>query len=141
MSTHGYNCEDFHKYCDNKNPTLVLIQTTTNRIFGGFTPLKWNVDEKPLDPNNKTFIFSLDLNKKYKMVNTNKQAIKTSKEFGPDFGNDDIQLKKNLKQGVCYADSSCNFIITGGTELTGGKGNQEDFVTKELEVYQINYLD
>ena len=141
MSTHGYNCEDFHKYCDNKNPTLVLIQTTTNRIFGGFTPLKWNGDEKPLDPNNQTFIFSLDLNKKYKMVNTNKQAIKASKEFGPDFGNDDIQLKKNMKQGVCYADSSCNFIVTAGTELTGGKGNQEDFVTKELEVYQINYLD
>ena len=73
------------------------------------------------------------------MVNPNKQAIKTSKDFGPNFGNDDIQLKKNLRQGICYADDSCNFISTGRTELTGGKGSQEDFVTKELKVYQINY--
>ena len=139
MSIHGDKSEDFHKYCDNQGPTLVLIQTTTNKIFGGFTPLNWKNEEKPLDPKNHTFIFSLDLNKKYKMVNPNKQAIKTSKDFGPNFGNDDIQLKKNLRQGICYSDDSCNFIVSGGTQLTGGKGSQEDFSVKELEVYQINY--
>ena len=139
MSIHGDKCEDFHKYCDNKGATLILIQTTTNKKFGGFTPLNWKNEEKPLDPKNQTFIFSLDLNKKYKILNSNKQAIKSSKDFGPDFGNDDIQLKKNLRQGICYADDSCNFISSGRTELTGGKGSQEDFVTKELEVYQINY--
>ena len=139
MSIHGDKSEDFHKYCDNQGPTLILIQTTTNKIFGGFTPLNWKNEEKPLDPKNHTFIFSLDLNKKYKMVNPNKQAIKTSKDFGPNFGNDDIQLKKNLRQGICYSDDSCNFIVSGGTQLTGGKGSQEDFSVKELEVYQINY--
>ena len=38
-----------------------------------------------------------------------------------------------------YGDDSCNFIVSGGTQLTGGKGSQEDFSVKELEVYQINY--
>ena len=141
MSKDGENCQDFHKFCDNQGPTLVLIQTTTNRIFGGFTPINWKNSDNGsiLDPSNQTFIFSLDLNKKYDLVNTNKQAIKYSKDFGPDFGNDDIQLKKNLKEGICYSDSSCNFICNGGTELTGGTGTKEEFETKELEVFKLNY--
>ena len=42
MSENGSKSEDFHKYCDNKGPTLTLIKTTKNRIFGGFSPLSWN---------------------------------------------------------------------------------------------------
>ena len=41
MSRDGTSCKDFHNLCDNKGPTLILIQTTKNRIFGGFTPLNW----------------------------------------------------------------------------------------------------
>ena len=143
MSKDGEQSEDFHKCCDNQGPTLILIQTTNNKIFGGFTPLNWKSPDSGsstiTDPSNQTFIFSLDLNKKYNLLNMNKQAIKCSKELGPDFGNDDIQLKKNLKEGMCYADSSCNFIINGGTELTGSKENKDGFVTKELEVFKICY--
>jgi len=140
MSQDGEKCEDFHKFCDNQGPTLVLIQSGNNRIFGGFTPLNWKTsEEKVLDSNNQTFIFSLDLNKKYNLVKLNNQAIKCSKEFGPNFGNDDIQLKKNLREGVCYADSSCNFICNGKTELTGGQSNSENFTTKELEVFKVIY--
>ena len=140
MNKHGDKCENFHECCDNQGPTLVLIQTMNNKIFGGFTPLNWKSSEdKIIDPKNQTFIFSLDLNKKYNLLNINKQAIKTSNNYGPNFGNDDIQLKKNLREGVCYADSSCSFIVTGGTELTGGKGTQENFETYECEVYKVKY--
>ena len=140
MSKDGDKSEDFHKFCDNQGPTLVIVQTTSNKIFGGFTPLNWkSSEEKPIDKNNQTFIFSLDLNKKYDQVKLNSQAIKCSKEFGPNFGNDDFELKKNLKEGICYADNSCNFICNGETELLGGKNNNETFYTKELEVFKIIY--
>ena len=140
MSKDGDKGEDFHKFCDNQGPTLVIIQTTSNKIFGGFTPLNWkSTEEKPIDKNYQTFIFSLDLNKKYDQVKINSQAIKCSKEFGPNFGNDDIELKKNLKDGICYADNSCNFICGGKTELLGSNNNNETFSTKELEVFKIIY--
>jgi len=140
MSKDGDKSEDFHKFCDNQGPTLVIIQTTSNKIFGGFTPLNWkSTEEKPIDKNYQTFIFSLDLNKKYDQVKINSQAIKCSKEFGPNFGNDDIELKKNLKDGICYADNSCNFICGGKTELLGSNNNNETFSTKELEVFKIIY--
>lgn len=33
--------EDFHKYCDNKGSTIILVETTNGRRFGGFTSLSW----------------------------------------------------------------------------------------------------
>ena len=32
MSENGTNSEDFHKYCDNKGPTLTLVKTTKNDL-------------------------------------------------------------------------------------------------------------
>ena len=42
MNSNGTRSEDFHRYCDNKGPTLTLVKTTKNKIFGGFTPLDWD---------------------------------------------------------------------------------------------------
>ena len=36
MSKDGDKSEDFHKFCDNQGPTLVIIQTTNNKIFGEY---------------------------------------------------------------------------------------------------------
>ena len=53
ISRDGDKSEDFHKFCDNQGPTLVIIKTTNNKIFGGFTPLNWkSSEEKPIDKNN-----------------------------------------------------------------------------------------
>ena len=45
MSENGYASKDFHKFCDNQGPTLLLIETKDNKIFGGFTPLNWKLPE------------------------------------------------------------------------------------------------
>ena len=42
MSENGTKSEDFHKYCDNKGPTLTLFKTTKNKKFGGFISLNWS---------------------------------------------------------------------------------------------------
>ena len=34
MSENGTKSEHFHKYCDNKGPTLTIVKTTKNKIFG-----------------------------------------------------------------------------------------------------------
>ena len=93
--------EDFHKACDKQGPTLVLIKTKTNRIFGGFTPLDWGKTGGGIkDESNQTFIFSLDLNKKFDMLKIKEQAINRSTD-GPKFGDCDNEflekiIKKNL---------------------------------------------
>ena len=140
MSENGTNSEDFHKYCDNKGPTLTLIKTTKNKIFGGFTPLNWNTQGHSIkDLSNQTFIFSLNLKKKYNMIKKDGNGIYCSINYGPDFGCSDFGLKQNMKTGYTYANKECNFLRDNNLELTGGKGDNESFETEECEVYKIIY--
>ena len=141
MTEHGYEGKIFHKYCDNKGPNLILIKTNKERIFGGFTPLDWENNSKPkFDQSNKTFIFSLNLNKKYDMISIKKKAIQGfNQDYGPNFGDYDFGLTKNLKEGMTYANTSCNYLSNENLELKGGKGNDENFQAEEFEVYQVIY--
>ena len=140
MSENGTKSVDFHKICDDIGPTLILIKTTKNKIFGGFTNLNWksrNYDS--YDELNQTFIFSLDLMKKYDMIDYSKKKAITCKAAGPIFGDWDFGLDYNLKNGSTYANSSCNFLSNENLELTGGEGDSENFQTEEFEVYKVIY--
>ena len=41
-SEHEYTAESFHKYCDNKGPTLIVIKSSEGWIFGGYTTKSWS---------------------------------------------------------------------------------------------------
>ena len=137
MSKNGSLSKDFHKACDNQGPTLILIKSKNNKTFGGFTPLNW-IDKGggQYDKSNQTFLFSLNLMKKYDMININKLAIKCA-SYGPNFGDWDFKLGENLKEGVTYANANCNFLSDNNLELTGGRGNNISFEVEELEVYKV----
>ena len=140
MSENGTSSKDFHKKCDNQGPTLTLVKTTNKKIFGGFTPLNWKTHGGLInDFKNKTIIFSLNLKKKYKMINNNGYGIKCEIYFGPNFGNCDFYLKENMKQGASYANKVCNFFSNNNLELLGKKGEFRDFEVDELEVYKVIY--
>ena len=111
ISLNGSSCNDFHKYCDNEGPTLTIVKTTNNKIFGGFTPLNWeNSGGNKYNKSNQTFIFSLDLMKKFDVINAKKEAIYCTKNNGPYFGGRDFSIESNMKTGQTYANSETNFI-------------------------------
>ena len=41
-SEHGYTAESFHKYCNDKGPTLIVIKSSEGWIFGGYTTQSWS---------------------------------------------------------------------------------------------------
>ena len=43
-SKYNYTAKSFHKYCDDKGPTLVIIESTEGWIFGGYTTQSWSGD-------------------------------------------------------------------------------------------------
>ena len=137
MTKDGNKGEDFHRCCDNKGATLTLIKTNKNYIFGGFTPLIWDkTSSQKKDLSNQTFIFSLDLMKKYDMINYHKKAI-ICENNGPIFGDWDFGLNYNMKNGETYANSFCNFLSNNNLELTMEKGESKEFITEECEVYKV----
>ena len=136
MSENGTKSNDFHKFCDNKEPTLNLIKTTKNLLFWGFTPLEWKLYGGDInDESNKTFIFSLNNKIKYDLIDKSKSAIQNN--YGPTFGNSDLSINSDMNNGITYTNSSCNFFSNNNLELTGGKGTYELFQVEELEVYKI----
>lgn len=42
MTINGNKEKDFHRLCHNMGPTLTLMRTSKNFIFGGFTSLNWD---------------------------------------------------------------------------------------------------
>ena len=140
-SENGFTSKDFHDYCDNKGPTLLLIKTTKDQIFGGFTPLNWGYDhnDEIIDKLGLTFLFSLTNNKIYDIINKEKEAIRNFISNGPYFGNSDLSLGDNLQYGVTFANSYCNFFSDNNLELVGKTGNYSSFEVLEFEVYKVIY--
>ncbi len=128
-----YLSKDFHNYCDNRGPTLTIIKTTNNKIFGGFTPLNFDsYGGIKYDKDDQTFIFSLNLMKKYKMINKEKDAIYC-------VGGKGFYIESNMKKGITYANKSTNFIEKNNLELTGGRGEKESFNVEDFEVFEVIY--
>ena len=63
----------FHNRCDNKGPTLTLINDENNLITGGFTPLNWDSNSE-WKRDNETFLFNLS-NKKNIIITLNQYIV------------------------------------------------------------------
>ena len=73
----GDSAQMFHLKCDGVQNTLVIIKSTGNRRFGGFTTKEWKIDNNggfALDQN--AFLFSLD-KKKFILIKDEKIIIIT----------------------------------------------------------------
>ena len=131
-SRDGFSCHTFHKKCDNKGPTLTLVETTKGFKFGGYTPYNFE-NELGFSPSNdsKTFIFSLNLMKKFTGIKFG-PLIYNNPNFGPCFGKGeyDFMFGKNLNS--VQIDNG-SFLTK--CELTNGE--KGGFKVEELEVYKV----
>ena len=41
-SQDGFTPNDFHHKCDGQSNTLTIVRNTYNKVFGGYTPIKWD---------------------------------------------------------------------------------------------------
>ena len=132
-SIDGFGYKNFHKKCDDKNNTIVLIFTDNNKIFGGFTELKWdNFSEWKVGT--KGFIFSINDNKIY-YSKSNYQIICRS-YYEPKFKNGFvINSINNDNYGYDLTEINGDFDIKGKAYALAG---QYDFTIKDYGVIQIN---
>ena len=84
-SKHGFTAEEFHKKCDEKQPTVVLIKAANNRTFGGVTALTWEGNNIYKGNDESAFLFSIDNNSTYQCINQD-LVIYCSPSCGPVFG-------------------------------------------------------
>ena len=56
-SRDGFTHDAFHKNCDQQGPTLTIVRSNYNKIFGGFTNISWKRTSGLQKWQNQSFVF------------------------------------------------------------------------------------
>ena len=129
----------FHNKCDNIPNTLVLVQSEGNRRFGGFTPIPWTLKGgNKLDPEMKTFVFSLDNKKIYYLKRKDSVAVYHGNISGPSFGQGfDIGIEGNpIKEKKLYT-FNYSYDYKGENHPLSEYENDQFLKALEYEVFQL----
>ena len=139
LSRDGSSIFNFHSKCDYISPTLVLIESHEQNKFGGYTTATWDMFGSIYKNGTKTFLFSLDKNKKYYRKNNiqfSGDIFSGTREIGPWFGIHDLYFYGTMNDCYSYKYSGqCAFL--DGTGLVEKTSIDNSIVVKEVEVYQI----
>lgn len=147
-SRDGDSSKNFHNKCDLIGPNITLIRTKKGFIFGGFTIKSWkhlykdvkkDNDEYGTEYNDKEcFCFSVDLQKIYRNVKPNENAIFCNNKYGAIFcGFLKVFDEYSKNGGICGKIKDNCF---GGQEKDYEfNGGEEMFDIDEIEVFQISF--
>jgi hypothetical protein len=134
----GFFAKNFQENCQNLQNVLVIAKTDHNKIIGGFSPLPWMIPEETQrylkDLTNSTFLYSVNNKEKY-LIKKNCDAICVTKNHGPIYGRNDLEILDNCDT---KQNNMCRFGESFNTKNTAKDffGN-EKYLIKEYEVYQI----
>ncbi len=123
----GNSVEDFHKFCDDKGKTVIIIETIQGIKFGAFMNESWSSQEE-WKKNYQDFVFQLNLNKKFNAFEGHTMFCHANFILIGD-GNGEISFENTLNAGTCNED---NFNSEGVLNF-----ENKYFITKEIEVYQV----
>jgi hypothetical protein len=144
----GFSSGDFHHQCNNRGPTLTLIQTRNrlhlkNRdsIFGGYTTIPWSSRYGfHRDPQSFLLLLMQDKLTRFNLRTSDDIAVSHNLTAGPIFGLDDIH--------ICHRSNEHNFSLSKFPNSyedleENGKGRRtfsksKRFLISEIEVYMVN---
>ncbi|KAJ5078194.1 pep-cterm sorting domain-containing protein [Anaeramoeba ignava] len=136
---------DFHKWCDNKGPTLVIILTTKGMIFGGYTSVGWKnqFGNCKYFKDSQSFLFSL-INPSKKMrkfpikPGQEDYAVYFDKNLGPVFGfGHDLYVEQSIISGF----SNCGFSYYDNVDSSNQQEISVQFFSSEQSYWEIQYLE
>ncbi|KAJ5072298.1 hypothetical protein M0811_01312 [Anaeramoeba ignava] len=146
---YGFSAQTFHSKTDNKGKTLIIIKTTDNYIFGGFTKVgfKSSYSSGSYISDKDAFIFSLENSKKppqkFPIKNGSEgNAIHYNTSYGPVFGGGhDFYLGSNLQPG--YSNFGHAYQLPQGINYNTNEsksylaGSYSNWQVSEVECYFI----
>ena len=154
-SENNFDANKFHELCDGKGPTLILVRSEKQKLFGGYSKTLWH-SNNTFSKGSGSFLFSLSQQTKHELIQGREgYAIRGGKGNGPIFGgysNGDRDLRishscnqqnngeksfSNLGNSYCLPNNMTVDSIEANTYLSGS--NNEFFKVEEYEVF--SYCD
>ena len=126
--------DDLIKKCENKGPTILIIKSNKEQIFGGYTEKNWVKNKSIHSPD--SFLFNINIKKKF----INKDGyIHILSEFG--YGSNhfyELQLYNNFLSNINYCRQLTDYknSYSKQYELTNGDNK---FNIQEIEVFKVNF--
>ena len=134
----GDSIDSFKNRCEGKSPTLVIIKTTQNIIIGGFTTASWKKEGYSSDDN--AFVFSLNPNKKYKVLNAGSAVYGYNYNLNImfQFGGCEFRITNNCTKSNNneYMGYKHNGYESGLKDLLTG---DHKFIVERLEIFNLNF--
>eukprot|EP00347_Sterkiella_histriomuscorum_P018566 403345029 len=142
----GFKAKSFHQKCDNQGPTLSLIKSEHEKVFGGFASISWQSDNT-FHSDDKAFVFSLTHKTRHKQYQNKEMAVSHFSDILMLFGNScDIAITNDCDNNLS---SYCNLGMTyqppEGYSLGEDKTKEYlagsfFFKVQEIEVYKVIYI-
>ena len=137
-SRDGDRTKTCHQLCDNKQNVLIVMQSDTDYIFGGYSKIGFKINNNCnylID--NNCFLFSINLKKIYPVVKDKQVICHIGESYGLCFCGS-LAFRDNFmssNNNEIYSNINSKFNgLKDNYEMNGGKNK---FKIKEIEVYQI----
>ena len=129
-SKDGDDCSIFHSKCDGVSNTLVIGESESNKLFGGFTSQSWDQNHETKYDDN-AFLFQLNKMEIHYVIK-GKGGITCQNDFGPTFGNWN-------RFNLCFQDRGKS--LEGKKREDGYDENTNSFenISKQNYIYEGNY--
>ena len=131
MSRDGIEYSTFHKLCDNKGPTIILVKLIDGDILGIYTPINWDINGS-WKSDTDMFAFSLTENNKSNKNYDNNYGILCKSNFGPFslF----LQFNNKFKMDITYVFPGNSGFLDCDKLFSK---EQEYYDNSEVEVHKI----
>ncbi|EDV26879.1 expressed hypothetical protein [Trichoplax adhaerens] len=142
-SRDGFSARQFHVYCDNIDPTFVIVRGPDDNLCGGFSDQPWSRKgaSGSYTRSSKAFIFTLtnqqDMPPSRFDITQEKYALVYDEEYGPTFGaGADLCIASNCDSNdQSYSNFPYSFEgLNASVNLLMGSYN---FYVKDYEVFTI----
>jgi len=136
-SKDGDSVSTFHSRCDSKGPTVVIVETKSGNVFGGYTYTSW-ASSGGYASSTKGFLFQLRPSMKRFDLKSSTQsyAIYRHSSYGPTFGHGfDLYLNNCRNVATCYVGSGA--YTSSGYGLNDG---ERYFRIKDYAVVQAKSI-
>ncbi|CAF4037538.1 unnamed protein product [Rotaria sp. Silwood1] len=139
----GFDANAFHSRCNNQGPTMTIIQSNNNYLFGGYTSIPWTSDGSYKN-DTTAFLFTLinphHISPTKYLINPDKtgNAVYHHNDDGPIFGSNHDILVKNVSNSndssyINFPSSYLDITKKGDITFTGAR----NFITSDIEIYKL----
>lgn len=142
-SVDGFTGDAFHKKCDEFKPTITIVKSHHNKVFGGYSDVVWTSTNNYKATAN-SWLFSLDAKEKYKQKpNQSHYGVYCYSSYGPTFGGGhDLYIANNSNVGnPCYSNYGYTFetkdLAYSSTQAQSHLAGSYNFKVEEIEVFHI----